>query len=412
MLALVTVVGLGVGAAGAALVCLLHLVQHGAYGYDVGNVLDTESFLEGVSRATPLRRFCVPVVGGFVAGLGWWALQRFGRPLVNVEEVVDAKGRMPPGSTIVHVLLQIVTVGIGSPLGRETAPRELGATFSTWVSDRARLSPEQRRLLVACAAGAGLAAVYNVPFGGALFTLEVLLGTFRPSAVAAAVASSALAAVVVKVALGNVQVYHLPLFEVHAGLLVWSVLAGPVLGLAADQFARLAGSAREHTPRGVSLLLWCVPTFVAVGLFATRYPQLLGNGKNAAQPAINGELTIGLAAVLVVLRLAITVGSLRAGAKGGLLTPSLAIGALLATLLGAAWSQLWPGTPLPAFAVVGATAFLAVSQKMPVTAIVLMGEFTRFDHDTLFAVLLCVAGASAVARAEAKRGFAVPSGLQ
>ncbi len=41
-------------------------------------------------------------------------------------------------------------------------------------SDRTNLSDEQRRLLVACGAGAGMAAAYGVPLGGALFALEVL----------------------------------------------------------------------------------------------------------------------------------------------------------------------------------------------------------------------------------------------
>ena len=64
--------------------------------------------------------------------------------------------------------------------------------------------------------------------------------------------------------------------------------------------------------------------------------------------------------------------ALAAGAKGGLLTPSLTIGALLATILGGLWSAVWPAAPLAAFALIGATAFLAAARSMPLTAIVLM----------------------------------------
>src|ERR1700676_3634540 len=104
--------------------------------------------------------------------------------LVSIKKAVDSPAsRMPFAATTVHALLQIVTVALGSPLGREVAPREIGAALAGWLSDRAGLAAEDSRIMVACGAGAGLAAVYNVPIGGALFALEVLLGTFDLSAV-------------------------------------------------------------------------------------------------------------------------------------------------------------------------------------------------------------------------------------
>ena len=66
----------------------------------------------------------------------------------------------------------------------------LGAVLAMALSNRFDLTPETRRIMIACGAGAGLAAVYNVPLGGALFTLEVLLGTFRLEALVPALATS------------------------------------------------------------------------------------------------------------------------------------------------------------------------------------------------------------------------------
>ncbi len=71
----------------------------------------------------------------------------------------------------------IVIVALGASLGREAAPQQAGAAIASKLSIWAELPDWQRRLLVACGAGAGMAAVYNVPLGGALFALEVLLGT-------------------------------------------------------------------------------------------------------------------------------------------------------------------------------------------------------------------------------------------
>ncbi len=86
------------------------------------------------------------------------------------------------------------------------------------------------------------------------------------------------------------------------------------------------------------------------------------------------------------------------GRGGGLLTPGLAHGALLAIVLGGLWRAAWPGEPLGAFAVVGASAFLAASMRMPLTAIVLVVEFTRVGHDVLIPMLIAMVGAVAVFR--------------
>jgi H+/Cl- antiporter ClcA len=72
----------------------------------------------------------------------------------------------------------------------------------------------------------------------------------------------------------------------------------------------------------------------------------------------------------------------------------VAIGALLGIVIGRIWNFALPDTPSGAFAVLGATAFLASSTKMPMTAIVLMVEFTHVDHDFLIPILFAVAGST------------------
>ncbi len=221
--------GLTAGLGGMLLGMLLHAVQHLAYGYSLDRIVGTETFLQGVEAASDVRRLAVLMLCGLVAGGGWWLVYRFGRPLVSVTQAVqDPAARMPARTTLAHALLQIVTVGLGSPLGREVAPREVGALAAGGVSAWLRLPPDQRRLIVACGAGAGLAAVYNVPLGAALFVLEVLLGTFAWPAAAVALATCSIGAVVAWIGLGNEIQYAVPPMTAGASLIVWAVLAGPV----------------------------------------------------------------------------------------------------------------------------------------------------------------------------------------
>jgi len=399
LLAITLLTGIGAGLGGMILALILHFVQHVAYGYSIGAVISQESFLQGVSESPPMRRVLVLIGCGLVAGVGWWVLYRYGRPLVSIRKAVRTPEEpMPLPETLCHTLLQIVTVGLGSPLGREVAPREAGAALAGWLSSRAGLAVEESRIIVACGAGAGLAAVYNVPLGGALFILEVLLGTFRLSAALPAIATSVIAALVAWIGLGDEVQYPVMAFAISPSLVVWSIATGPIFGVAAYGFMRMAATISAMAPQNWRLLPACLLAFTFIGLLATGFPQLLGNGKGPIQLGFANDLPIGLAATLLLLRLAVTMGALRAGAHGGLLTPSMTIGALLATVIGGLWTLAWPGDPSGAFAIIGATAFLASSMKMPLTAIALIVEFTHVSHDFLYPIFFAVAGSIAASR--------------
>src|SRR5471030_3432421 len=299
--------GILAGLGGMMLALLLHFIQHLAFGYSPDFIISSESFLQGVSDATRSRRLAVLVICGAIAGAGWWALYRFGKPLVSIAAAVKSdKPHMPVFSTTVHALLQIITVALGSPLGREVAPREIGSLLAGWLSHYAGLTVEQSRLMVACGAGAGLAAVYNVPFGGAIFVLEVLLRSFELRVVIPALVTSVIAAVVAWLGLGDESQYVVPHFGLTANLVTWSIVTGPVFGVAAFAFVQVTTKARAAAPKGWTLPLLSLVNFLIIGLLAVSFPQILGNGKTPAQLGFSNELTIGLAATLLVIKVAIT----------------------------------------------------------------------------------------------------------
>jgi H+/Cl- antiporter ClcA len=143
--------------------------------------------------------------------------------------------------------------------------------------------------------------------------------------------------------LGNTAQYALPSLSISPSLVLWSIATGPVFGFGAYWFVQATRTASAHAPKDWRLPLWCGVVFPAIGLLAIPFPQLLGNGKGLAQTGFDSELGLPLAAALLLLRLVVTLGALRAGAKGGLLTPGLTIGALLGIVLGSLWNHAWPG---------------------------------------------------------------------
>lgn len=390
-----TMVGITGGLVGIVLTELLHFMQHHAYGYalDGGH----QSFREGVEAAAPLRRFYALLACGVAAGGGWWLLKRYGKPLVGIKaSLAKPLEGLPFAATVGHALLQIVTVGLGSPLGREVAPREMTAAFaSLWVR-RLGLDEDGARLLIACASGAGLAAVYNVPLAATLFILETMLGVWTRQAVTAALFCSVLATAVSRMGLGDMQQYSVGL-QIDRPLLWWSAAAGPLLGTVAVLFQRTTGPFPFLARGDRRIMAVAVLSFALIGLMSVWFPAILGNGKAGNQLVFGGLIGWQDSLQLAVLKWLAVLLALAAGAYGGLITPSMMLGGTLSFASAALWNAFLPAMPSESAAVVGAAVFLGVSLKMPLTAVVFVLELTRAPVALLMPLCLCLTGAAAAA---------------
>jgi CIC family chloride channel protein len=308
--ALVVVIGLIAGAAGAALMELLHAIEHLAWSYQSG------TFLAAVEATTAAHRVLVLLGAGVIAGVGGLLLKRlhgFGGGEVS-EAVWLEGGRLAVRPSVERGVLSIVIVAMGASLGREAAPQLTGAAAASRLCEKFGLPQWQRRLLVACGAGAGMAAVYNVPLGGALFALEVLLGTLALPLVLPALATSLIATAIAWIALHNVPTYPIPSYAVSGSQIVWAALVGPLAGLAAVAWVRLIARVHDLRPTGRGRLLAPIVALTALGVISIAYPQLLGNGKDTVELAATGALAASTLAALVVLKPIMTAACLGSGA--------------------------------------------------------------------------------------------------
>ena len=380
-------VGVASGLAGVGLTLLLHAIQHLAFGYS------ESSFLVGVEHASSLRRVVALGVGGLVVGLGWWLQRRVSRANVSVTHALtEPDPHLPVWTSTTDAMLQIGGVGVGGSLGREGAPRQVGAALASFISRHCGFDADQRRILIAAGAGAGLAAVYNVPIGGAVFAIETLLAGRRLSALAPAAITSVIATMIAWPFLGHRWTYQLPPVQVGGSILAGAVVVGVIGGLAGVVFRAAMTRARTGAPTGWRAILTVTIAFTVLGAAAIRYPQLLGNGKGPAELALTGTLGAALAAWLVVLKPLGTALCLRSGAIGGLLTPAFATGALLGAVLSHASGA---GHHPTEYALLGAASVLAVAQRAPFSALALTWEFTHVRLGFLVPLAVAVLAAAA-----------------
>jgi H+/Cl- antiporter ClcA len=369
----VLIVGLLAGVAGLAATALLRFVEHFTYHYSFGTLLT------GITNSSRVRRILGPMAGAALAGFGWWILRR--RTTVTpLEPTIARHDRIPRLGWSVDAALQVLLVGSGASLGREGAPRQFAAALGDFgIAWLKRLSSRDREILLACAAGAGLGAVYAVPLAGALFSVRIMLNTWHPRAVGAAFLTSSLA-----VAVGSAVTHDHPMLDWPTGkssylLTVHALVLAPLTLAVGLAFDRLMAAARPASPLRTWVL---VPALAAAGLLmglcSHWWPELPGNGRSILTVSLASSMTLSAAAAILVLKPLLTALFLRAGGAGGMLTPSLATGAAAGSLLvlainAAAGTQL----EVPATSLAGAAGVLAVTQGSPIWAAIFVWELAR-----------------------------------
>jgi H+/Cl- antiporter ClcA len=318
------------------------------------------------------------MVGGALAGFGWWMLRRRTEvpPLADTIASHRPLRRLPLS---LDAALQVLLVGSGASLGREGAPRQFAAALGDLGTSRWSLTARDREILLACAAGAGLAAVYSVPVGGALFATRIMLNSWHPRVVGTALITSSLAVTVASPVTHEVPPLAWPDPQLSYLLTGFALVLSPFAFFLGLLFNRIMAQARP----AATIKSWVlIPAIAAAGLLigicSVWWPELPGNGKSILTVSLASGLTFGSAVVILFLKPLLTAAFLRAGAVGGMLTPALATGAAMGSVVAIAINTWTPHhVSVPAVSLTCAAGVLAITQRAPIWAAIFVWELAR-----------------------------------
>ncbi len=342
---------------------------------------------------------CVPVIGGLIVGLIGRYLTREERVhgvAGVIESVALAGGRLRYQSFPVKTLVSSISIGSGASVGPEDPSVQIGANLASMFGQWLHLSDERLRALVAGGAAAGIAAAFNAPIAGIFFALELVLGEISGNALGVVVIASVVSAVVTQAISGPQPAFRVPVYVFHSAwelplYIGLGVLAGPL----AAAYSRLIYVFQDlfgilRIPR------WLKPALagLVLGIVGLFLPQILGVGyETIGQILSGGNLALGLVLALLIAKLILTPLSLGSGFVGGIIAPSLFLGATLGSAYGLLLNAVFPQLQLapPAFAMVGMAAVVAGVVHAPLTAILLLFEMTndyRIILPLMFAVMV------------------------
>ena len=335
-----------------------------------------------------------PVIGGIIIGFmakyGSEKIKGHGIPEA-MEAVLTSRSRIEAKVAILKPLSAAIAIGTGGPFGAEGPIIQTGGAFGSLVGQLISTTASERKVLLACGAGAGMAATFNTPVAGVILAIELLLFEFRPRSFIPLVIACTLATSVRAVLLGQRSMFSVANvnFDVLHGLPFYLIL-GVLSGFVAVGFTKLLYWVEDRFDDLPIDDLWH-PAIGALGLGIIGYfvPRVLGVGYDTISDILNNNLALKLLILIAVFKTLALVISLGSGTSGGLLAPmfmsSAAVGGVFAMTVNLVFpsAHLSPG----AYALVAMAAVFGSASRATFAFIVFAFEITH-DYNAILPLML------------------------
>lgn len=359
-------------------------------------------FTQGGNALSPLMGhfyvIIIPVLGGFIVGPLTYFLAREakGHGVPEVMAAVAVRGgKIRPRVVIVKALASAICIGSGGSVGREGPIVQIGSAIGSTIGQIVNVPTRKLRAMVACGAAGGIAATFNAPIGGVLFSLEIILGEFTGSHLMMVILSAVTAALVARIFLGDAPAFNVPAYSLNDPVeLIFYALLGALCAVFAVIYIRALYKMEDIFDTFKFIPEYLKPALggLLVGLIGLFYPQVFGVGYESVELALTGKMVLATTATLVLLKLLATCITLGSGGSGGVFAPGLFMGAMLGATYGSILHQLFPSIPIipAAYALVGMGGVFAGSAHAPITAIIMLFEMSNDYHIILPLMVTCI----------------------
>ncbi len=377
--ALAILIALGAGLTARILVNLIGLITNLAFFHRV-----SFSFASPADANVGLEVLVIPVIGALAVGImaryGSTAIRGHGIPEV-MEKVLHGESRIPARVMFLKPISAAIAIGTGGPFGAEGPIIATGGAIGSMLGQRIHVSSDERKILLAAGAAAGMAATFGSPVSATLLAVELLLFEYRPRSLIPVALASAVAAAVRIAFEGTAPVFSVPPFIQPGGeALAVYVLLGAFIGLFAVGVSRITYKIEDAFERlPVHWMWWPAIGAIAVGVCGYFEPLILGVGYTTIDAILSGAIVGRALLLLVVLKFIAWSIYLGSGTSGGTLAPLFIIGGGAGALIGAAIATMAPslGVDPRVAALVGMAATFAGASHALLTSVVFAFETTR-----------------------------------
>lgn len=322
-----------------------------------------------------------------------------------IERINLGSGTVRLRDAAARALAAAVSLGFGGSAGQEGPIAQTGGAIGGAVGERAGLSKSDIRTFIACGTAAAIAATFNAPITGVLFSEEiVLLRNLRSATFIPIVISSATATAVSYFIKGGEPLFNVPVFSIEAlsagDLFLFYLPLGAVIGVAAAGFMKAFSAAEDLFSKLRDTKVRLLAGAAALGVLAMAAPEVLGNGYEHVRDILSGNIAPAALFAMALLKPLAVCATVASGWPGGLFAPAIFMGAAAGSAFAAAAERLVsvPENVPAACATVGMGAFLAAITHAPLTSIFLIIELTQ-SYQVIVPAMGCTVVSWSLARA-------------
>ncbi len=351
---------------------------------------------------TPVERFFLPTAGGLLIGLFFQALAPATRA-VGVVHVLEQlhfhDGHLPLKNAVVQFVGAAASLICGHSAGREGPAIHIGAACASWIGQRFRLPNNGVRIMVGCGSSGAIAASFDTPLAGVIFAMEVILEEYTLVGFAPIILAAVSATAVGRAFLGPRSSFDVaPLDPADPIQLIYAIVIGLCIGIVALLLVRLLANT---TRRSENLPVWLRLTLAgaATGCLGVVAPAIMGIGYDTINATMAGELALYALLLILVCKVLATGIGLGLGLPGGIIGPTLVIGAVAGASLGQLHLVVDPQSAAPPqfYALLGTVAMMGATLHAPLAALTALLELSA-SPNIIFPGMLAVISAYLVNR--------------
>lgn len=352
---------------------------------------------ENYEALSATARFVLPVIGGVVIGLLFQSLDNAGGVQVGIVHVLERlsynQGHLPVRNFILQFIGAGISIISGHSVGREGPGVHLGAASGSFLGQWLNLPNNSIQTLVACGAAASIAASFNTPLAGVIFAMEVIMMEYTITGFTPVILSAVSATALAHLVFGAEPAFTLPSLQLISLLeLPYLLIMGLVMGtLAAVFISSLKWVTRISKP--LSIFQRMTLAGILTGLCALVVPEVMSIGYDTVNQTLLGQIGATLLILIILFKILATTIGLGLGLPGGLIGPTLFIGAATGGVLGLLAEHFLPGqtTSSGFYAILGMGAMMGATLQAPLAALIALLELTANPNIILPGMLAIIA---------------------
>jgi len=353
----------------------------------------------------------LPVLGGLIVGPLIYKLapEAKGDGISHIMIALQRfTGDIRKRAGLVLIFTSAITLGSGGSAGREGPIALIGASAGSAIGKAIKLSARDLKVLTCCGVASGIAATFNAPMGGAIFSMEVISKKFTSLDAVPILLAAAVGKAVATELIDPVPEFVNPNFYFTTFDMVLCFFIGPLFGFLSflwvkgyyffeDRFQDLPLPDILKPAVGGLTAGVCGIFFFEFGIMGVGYEGINNVFMLAARaPATDLLLLLLALGLLKMLATSSTVGS---GGSGGVFAPTLYIGTMFGLAAGMLAEILAPdqiANPLD-YGLLGMGALFAGTAGAPLTCIFMITEMTG-NYSGLPSLIICCITSYTVAR--------------